>query len=248
MKCVNCGAAVHPAADFCRICGADAPPRATSSRIALPPGAARVSQQFAAAIDRVRDRASSMSRPSPRLALSGGPGALAVPRISRRSTVLAAGAVAGLIVMLLLVRTALASAENGGALDAARNALSGQNARIATLEAKVAADAQAHQQQQGALQAQLQTAQQQGATLKGERDSSKQQVTALDAKIKDLEETLKTQQTLTTKQQADLKTLSTCLNGTSVALAFGKTNRWSSADVALNSVKDACKAAEPLLR
>lgn len=116
--------------------------------------------------------------------------------------------------------------------------------RITTLEARAAEDARTLADAQAATQA----AQRERDGLRDARDSTQQQVTMLEAKIAQVEAKLAEQQAQITRQQQDLKTLSTCLNGTAVALAFGRSGRWSAADTALAAVSSACSQAGPLMR
>lgn len=275
MKCTSCGAAVHPAADFCGVCGGDAPrPEASSAPrlsgmggIGLPGVAAGL-----AALRNVRipgassvrlpsfparaARNSSTARPggSERRAASGGSAAvvrasapsIAMPSVSQRALVIAGAAVAGIVIALLLVNAALGADDGSTArqLAAAKTAIEQRDAKIAALEGTVATNTQ----MQSALQSSSQSTKKENDILKTERDSSKQEVTALEAKLKQTEASLKDSQAAVTKQTADLKTLSSCLNGTSVALAFGRSGRWPSADLALGAVAAACKTSESLLQ
>lgn len=227
MKCASCGAAVHPAADFCGVCGGDAPrPKASSaprlSGIEFP--------DVAAGLAGLRTSAPAVS----------------MPGVSRRMLAIAGAGVAGIVIALLLVNAALGADDGSAArqLAAAKTAIEQRDAKIAALEGTVATNTQ----MQSALQSSAQGTKKENDVLKGERDSAKQEVTALEAKLKQTETSLKDAQTTVTKQTADLKTLAGCLNGTSVALAFGRSGRWPSADLALGAVAAACKASEPLLQ
>ena len=85
-------------------------------------------------------------------------------------------------------------------------------------------------------------------SLKAERDDAKQRVSALETKLMETQGQLTDLQKTSAKQATDIRSLANCLNGTAVGLAFGRTNRWSSADFALAAVSDACKASESLLQ
>lgn len=231
MNCANCSALLHPTAEFCRVCGVDVPrtPDASTPRFQGLGGLRAM---------RLPDVA------GPRIPHVALPALTAMPRVSRRVLIAGGVVVACVVAAVLLASAARAGAQNGGALAAAQSALSGRDTKIASLDATIASNAQAQQ----SLQTSLQSAQQEKAVLTSQRDASQKQVTSLEAKVKDTDATLATQQALTTKQQQQLKTLSTCLNGTAVALAFGRSGRWPSADLALSAVADACKASEALLK
>ena len=220
MTCTSCGAALHPSGEFCRVCGADVSRIATSTSPRIS-GVARLRSFRLPAIGAWFRGGANVRMPS-----------IAMPRVGR-ATILAGVAVL-VVLAALLLRFGIADADETAMRDA----------RIANLEAALVANERA----QTAMHASLNTAQQDNATLTGARDASQKQVTALEARVRAIEASLKDAQTLTTKQKQDLKTLSSCLNGTTVGLAFGRTGRWSAADLALASVVDACKAAEPLLR
>lgn len=125
-------------------------------------------------------------------------------------------------------------------LAAVRATLGERDAKIATLEGTIATNVQ--------TQSALQTAQQESAKSREERDADKQQIGSLEAKVTQIEAALKEAQATSTQRQQEIRTLSNCLNGTAVALAFGKTGRWSSAELAITAVESACKASEPLLQ
>ena len=251
MKCESCGAAIHSAADFCRVCGTDAPPRAESStprlrgidslRALVPAMPSRAPRQARSA-RRSGSVAPEAALHLPASALS----ALRVPAVSRRA-LMVAGAVAAVIAIALVlvnIDTGAPPDVTGRELAAARQTIAERDAKLASLEGTLATNTQA----QSALQTSAQQTQQANDTLRQERDAAQQQVKALEVKVTQTEASLKEQLTLTTLQQNNLSTLSSCLNGTAVALAFGRTERWNSADLALNAVAGACKAAEPLLR
>lgn len=231
MNCANCGALLHPTADFCRACGLDVPraPHTSTPRFQGLGGLRAMRLPAAPALH------------APRVAMPAMP---ALPRLPRRVLAIGGVVAVAVVAVVLIASVAVAGAQDGGALAAARSALSGRDTKIASLEATIASNTQAQQ----SLQTSVQSAQQEKAVLTSQRDASQKQVTTLETKVKDAETTLQTQQALTTKQQQQLKTLSTCLNGTAVALAFGRSGRWASADLALSAVADACKASEALLK
>ena len=280
MKCASCGAAVHPAADFCGVCGGDAPRAEASSAprlsgMGLTGIGASVAARFAALRNVRIPGASSVRLPSlsarpargsgdagrsrgtERRDTSGTSGgsaaamrasapAIAMPRVSQRALGITGSAVAGIVIALLLANAALGADDGSTAreLAAAKTAIEQRDAKIAALEGTVATNTQ----MQSALQSSAQSTTRQNDILKTERDSATQEVTALEAKLQQTETSLKGTQATITKQTADLRTLSSCLNGTSVALAFGRSGRWSSADLALGAVAAACKASESLLQ
>jgi hypothetical protein len=260
MNCASCGAAVHPAADFCRVCGADAP---VSTKEAAPrlrgmdalrairiPGALSIHLPNIAV--RLPRGGGSVSAPSSRTsALHLGaptlPAAIVLPRISSRGAMIAGAALVGIVFALLAIRVTLGAGDSDATareLDAARVAITQRDAKIASLEGTVATGSQA----QSALQSTAQSAQSDNAALKNERDQAKQRVALLETKLMQTEGSLTDLQKVSAKQAQDIKTLTTCLNGTAVGLAFGRTNRWTSADFALAAVVDACKASESLLQ
>ena len=249
MKCPSCGAAVHPAADFCRLCGADAPKptRETAPRLrgihALRtfriPGASSVHLPGLPA-RRAGAAASALTR-TPSLP------SVTLPRLSSRAGVIAGAALTGVMVALLLIGRTMGASDSdvtARELAAARDAITQRDARIASLEGAVATGTQA----QSALQSTAKSAQDESVALKNERDEAKLRVGQLETKLMQTEGNLSDLQKVSTKQLADIRALSTCLNGTAVGLAFGRTNRWSSADFALAAVQDACKASESLLQ
>ncbi|MDA0301619.1 MAG: hypothetical protein O2822_03755, partial [Chloroflexi bacterium] len=173
--------------------------------------------------------------------------AAVLPRVSPRVGMIAFAAFAGIAIALLLIQVSSGASDSAAAareLAAARDAIVQREAKIASLEGAITT----RTQEQSALQSSAESAQGQVAALTDERDAAKQRVGLLEAELMQTKGDLKDEQARTAKQQAELKTLSTCLNGTAVGLAFGRTNRWSSADVALAAVADSCKAAESLLQ
>jgi len=242
---------VHPAADFCRLCGADIVPATRSAARsawldALREAPARLRawrpRMVAPALPSLSSLA-SLSRPWVS-SLRGVTRSLAAPRVRQRAAV--AGVAILVVALAAMLGRASASGDGsaGGALAAAQRAVTERDAKIASLEGTIATGAKA----QSALQTSVQSAQQESVTMRDARDSAAQQVTALEAKVRETEASLKDAQALTSKQRQDLRILSTCLNGTAVALAFGRTGRWPSADVALAAVADACAASTPLLQ
>lgn len=171
----------------------------------------------------------------------------ALPRISSRTALAASAAVVGLLLALVLVRVAFGASDAARAereLTAARDAITQRDAKIASLEGVVATGNQA----QGELQNVAKTAQEQGAATARERDEAQQRVSQLESRLMETQGKLTDLEKKSAQQTQELKSLASCLNGTAVALAFGRTNRWSSADVALAAVADACKASEALLQ
>lgn len=283
MKCTNCGAAVHPAEDSCRFCGADAPgptpdaaPRLRGldairairipgvAAVRLPSMPVRLPRDAAGtvggAIGGIGDAAgragrrvasaapsSATLRTAMRPGTPAGAGDSALPRFSPRVGMIAFAAFAGIAIALLLIQVSSGASDSAAAareLAAAHDAIAQRDARIANLEGTIAARAQ----EQSVLQNSAESAQGRVAALTDERDTAKQRVALLETELMETKGDLKDAQAVTAKQQAELKTLSTCLNGTAVGLAFGRTNRWSSADFALAAVADSCKAAESLLQ
>jgi hypothetical protein len=288
MKCTNCGAAVHPAENSCRFCGADAPApsqdaaprlrgldairavripgvsaiRLPNMRVRLPrdAGGATGSAAGSAAGDAVGAAArragrtvtaaassASTLRSTVHLGAPSATGAAALPRFSPRVGMIAFAAFAGVAIALLLIQVSSGASDSAAAareLAAAHDAITQRDAKIAGLEAAIAT----RTQEQSALQSSAESAQGQAVALTEERDTAKQRVSLLETELMQAKGDLKDAQAAAAKQQAELKTLSTCLNGTAVGLAFGRTNRWSSADFALAAVADSCKAAESLLQ
>ena len=248
---------VHPAADFCRVCGADVPkiskdtaPRLRGMdalRAIRIPGASSVRlPSFGSRAPQVEAGSRSQATPSASALHLGAPSVPALPRISSRAAIIAGAAVAGLVVAFLLIRVTLGASDDDATareLDAARVAITQRDAKIASLEGAVATGSQA----QSALQSSAKSEQDANAALTKERDDAKQRVSQLETKLMETEGRLTDAQAATVKASHDAKTLASCLNGTAVAVAFGRTNRWSSVDFALAAVADACKASEALL-
>lgn len=258
MKCSSCGAAVHPAADFCGVCGADVPKisKETAPRLrgmeALRairiPGASSVRlPSFGGRAPQVEAGGHTEATPSTSALHLDRPAMPLLPRISSRAAIVAGAALAGLLVALLLIRVTLGASDDDATareLDAARGAITQRDAKIASLEGTVATGSQA----QSALQSSAKSVQDANAALTKERDDARRRVSQLETKLMETEGRLTDAQTVAAKAAHDAKTLASCLNGTAVGLAFGRTNRWSSADFALAAVADACKASESLLR
>lgn len=171
----------------------------------------------------------------------------ALPRLSTRTALIVSAAVVGLLLALVLVRVAFGASEAARAereLTAARDAIAQRDAKIASLEGAVATGSQAQSELQNAAK----SAQEQGAATARERDDAKQRVSQLESKLMETQGKLTDLEQKSAQQAQELKSLASCLNGTAVGLAFGRTNRWSSADFALAAVADACKASESLLQ
>ena len=250
MKCASCGAAVHPSADFCRVCGADAPkPSAETAprlrgmdalRAIRIPGASSIRLPHLPAR---RTGAAASALPMTRSSMPS----VTMPRLPARGTMVAAAAVAGIVLAFVLVQVSLGAGDGDATareLTEARAALQQRDAKIASLEGTVATGSQA----QSALQGTAKAAQDENAALKAERDDAKLRVSALETKLMETQGQLTDLQKTSAKQATDIRSLANCLNGTAVGLAFGRTNRWSSADFALAAVSDACKASESLLQ
>lgn len=175
MKCASCGAAVHPAADFCGVCGGDAPrPEASStlrlSGMGLPGAAAGLAAlrnlRFPSFASRPaqgsRDAAGRSSGTGRRVAsgvsaaaVRASAPAIAMPSVSQRALVIVGASVAGIVLALLLVNAALGADDGGTArqLAAAKTAIEQRDAKIAALEGTVATNTQ----MQGALQSSSQS-------------------------------------------------------------------------------------------
>ncbi len=158
--------------------------------------------------------------------------------------VAAVGAFALALVLATMLGVARSDASRARAGEAAANA------KLAELQSAVSGADQAR----ATLQTAAQQAQASASSVAGERDSLRKQLddsakelTELQAKLTSVQATADQQTVLATQQKQQVRVLTECLSGTLVAVEFGRSGRWSSADRALEAVKDSCTAARALL-
>jgi len=161
--------------------------------------------------------------------------------------------VLGVLVVLLAVgalalasSAASARAEAGRAREAERVATE----RLATVQAMASGAEQARGDANSAAQqaeASVSKTVAERDELARRLDAATKDAAAVQAKLTQVSATAEQQTALVGQQRQQLRVLTECLSGTLVAVEFGRSGRWSSADRALDAVKDSCTAARALL-
>lgn len=271
MRCPECGSPVHPNWDSCRGCGAALDGlKGRPVAWALPTVPRPVTEGAKRAAERVR-KIQAPSFSAPRLALravprpsrpGGGAGSLgrawwtsraqfSMPAMSGVRGFVAPAAALVAVLALLLAAVFAASAANARVeARQAREAEQAAGAKLTELQSAVTGAEQAR----GELQSAAQTAQASASSVASERDDAKKRLeaaskdlTELQAKLTSVTATAEQQTALAAQQKQQVRVLTECLSGTLVAIEFGRSGRWSSADRALDAVKDSCTAARALL-
>ena len=271
MRCPECGSPVHPNWDSCRGCGAALEGlKGRPAGWVLPTMPRPVTEGAKRAVERVRN-IQGPSFSTPRLALralprssrlGGGAGSLgralsasraqfAMPAMSGARRFVAPAAVFVAVAALLFAAVfAAAAADARAEARQAREAEQAVGAKLTELQSAVAGA----EQTRGALQSAAQTAQASASSVAAERDAANQRLDAaakdlaeLQAKLTSVTATAEQQTALAGQQKQQVRVLTECLSGTLVAVEFGRSGRWSSADRALDAVKDSCTAARALL-
>jgi septal ring factor EnvC (AmiA/AmiB activator) len=161
------------------------------------------------------------------------------------------------LVPVLLISTAgafalvllLAGAVGAARLDASRAHAS--EAAVTKQLSDLKAAASGADQARAALQTSAQQAQQNASSVTSQRDDlqkklddASKQLTEVQTKLTTAEASVTEQTKLTGLQKQQIKALSDCLSGTQVAIEFGRSGRWNSADLALQTIAASCTAAK----
>lgn len=222
MTCEQCGKPVHPMRALCDFCGAEAPAMQPSS--------------LGQAVARTRDVATNTwaQARGVHLSLPRRPRSLLAARPSRVLAVLACTGLAAAVVLLVVTRSSA-----GSDTDTARAAAETNVARQAELQAAFDT-AQQRLRDIEATQGRAQAAAEaRVATAEGEVNRLRDQVTKAEASAKAEKEAVE-------RIGRRVQALTECLNGTNVALQFGRTDAWDPADRALAAVSAACADARSL--
>lgn len=256
MRCLTCGSPVHPGWYTCRGCGAELrsqrPRSAARALPALPRASAMSAIQRAAA--RAGEHVRTLRMPAlqiraPRISTPH----IGAPRIGTARLSSGLVPVLGMLVVLLAVGAlALASSAASARAEAAR---AQEAERVATERlAAVQAMASGAEQARGDASSAAQQAEASVSKTVAERDelarrldAATKDATAIQAKLMQATASAEQQTALVGQQRQQLRVLTECLSGTLVAVEFGRSGRWSSADRALEAVKDSCTAARALL-
>ena len=262
MRCPNCGSPVHPAWTSCRGCGASLEALKSPAIAWAMPTPKPLFEGARRAFERVTStpalRVSAPKVRAPRIAIPAG-AASAASRVTATTARLgwSAPQLRAWLVPVLLVAAVgafalvivLAGAVGAALLDAAR-------AHASTAEStKQLADLKAAMTSADQARVTLQTTAQQAQTnvssitsqrddLQKKLDDTSKQITEVQAKLTTAESTANEQTKLTGLQKQQIKALSDCLSGTQVAVEFGRSGRWNSADLALQTVAASCTAAK----
>lgn len=235
MNCAECGRPLHPMHAECDFCGATSP-------LGHPNSLEQAVERTRAAATGVLTQARGLRLALPRLPRwPARPRLPHAPRIERPSgrALAVLGGGAALIALFLVLAMSIPRGPAQAEVDAAQAAATASNMKQAELQAALDAAQQRLndlEAAQGRTQAEGEARATAGETeMKGLRE----QVAQAEASAK------------ASKDAADLagrrvQALTECLNGTNVALQFGRTNAWDPADRALAAVSAACADAKAL--
>lgn len=226
MKCTECGRPLHPLRPVCDFCGAEAP----SSRV----------DALRWLVERARETGTSAAGRARILRKPGIP-----PRVSRRGLIAVGLSLAALLIALAVMTlgrgrsepdTAASPTPDSGALRASIvEARTKEEALLTALDAA----GQQIRELQAAQERSRAAADASTATAFGE-------ITRLQEQVKTAQASAKTAQEAVDRATRRIQALTECLNGTTVALQFGRTDAWGPADRALAAVSAACADARAL--
>ncbi|MBM4410629.1 MAG: hypothetical protein FJ037_04770 [Chloroflexi bacterium] len=157
----------------------------------------------------------------------------------RRRAVIALGAVVFVVLLVTLLATWSEPASKADTGHPSRSSDEQRSARITELQAALDTtglklrDVEAAQARPGA------SAEASAATASGE-------IARLRDQVKDAKARAQAAQEATDRATRQIRALTECLNGTAVALQFGRTDAWDPADRALAAVAAACADAKAL--
>ncbi|RLT27512.1 MAG: zinc ribbon domain-containing protein [Chloroflexi bacterium] len=258
MRCPNCGSPVHPAWTSCRGCGASLEALKAPAIAWAMPTPKPLFEGARRAFERAKSPTPQVDASKvhvPEMAIPAG-AASAASRMTASTARLgwSAPQLRAWLVPVLLVAAVgafalalvLAGAVGAARLDATRaHAAANESAQqLADVKAAMTSADQARVALQTSAQQAQQSATSQRDDLQKKLDDASKQITDVQAKLTTAESTANEQTKLAGLQKQQIKVLSDCLSGTQVAIEFGRSGRWNSADLALSTIAASCTAAK----